>query len=328
MEELHFFKGKRYEFAVARERSILVACMVLAAVFWFVLKMSKTYTSTNNVYLSYVLPQDKAFSEIPREVIEAELTGTGWNLMYNFFASKRAQITFDLDEIRSDGIDRGEILDRIEQTVYDPLQVSGISVGYIPLNYEDRYQKKVPVVFDGMVLFEPGYGFLDSIVIYPDSVEISGPKTMVEEYLYWYTNTMEMDGLKESFSLEVRLQAPLKGEISLQPKAVQVDIKVEEFTEKTIFVPVKAHNAPDSIRIFPSQIQLQCVVGLSKFNDIQPEQFELVADFTGIPRWSDNNTVPISLQEAPKEVRAINCSPKSVEFFIQEAVSGQAVKED
>ena len=329
MDTIKLFKGKEREITIHKDRAILIFCIIIAAVFWFVVKMSKIYTTERVVEIEYDLPEGKAFSEMPPKEFEAEVEGTGWNLMYDFFISERPKVTFDLNTFPSSTIEREQMVKRINEKLFALLEVKDVSSlsqrnlgkDYIVLDYEERFEKKLPVFFDGFPSFQQGYDYLDSVILTPDSVLVSGPFSLVEGLTHWKTNLVEAANLKENFTQEVRLKAPEKGEIFLKPETVQVDIAVEEFTENSVFVPVTLKNQPDSIRIFPAKVQVQFVVGLSKFNQITADSFLLEADFQGIARNAGNNTVPLTLVKEPKEIRGTNFSPKSIEFFILEQES-------
>lgn len=326
MDSIKIFKDKKGEITIRKERAILIVCMIISSIFWFVVKMSKTYTTDRIVQINYELPEGKAFAELPPAEFEAQVEATGWNLMYDFFISDRPKVTFDLNTFPALTIERDQMVKRINEQMFKMLEVKDVSSlsqrsfgkDYIVLDFEERFEKKLPVFFDGLPSFQPGYDYLDSVILTPDSVLVSGPFSLVENLTHWKTNLVEATDLKENFSQKVRLKAPEKGQVFLNPETVQVDIAVEEFTGNELFVPVTLKNQPDSIRIFPAKVQVQFVVGMTKFNQITADSFLLEADFQGIARNADNNTVPLSLIKQPKEVSGVNFSPKSVEFFIEE----------
>ena len=95
--------------------------------------------------------------------------------------------------------------------------------------------------------------------------------------------------------------------------------KSEQFTEKSLFLPVTVKNAPDSLKIFPNKVKTNFVIGLSQYDAISEKDFQLEVDLNGIPINQANNTAPISLIKQPAEVKNIRFSPKSVQFlFVKE----------
>ena len=92
-------------------------------------------------------------------------------------------------------------------------------------------------------------------------------------------------------------------------------VEVEQFTEKSLFIKVDVKNAPDSLKIFPERIRLTCVLGLSRYNEIAPEDFALEVDLKNIPLNTVNNTIPILVTKQPNYIDNIKLSDRSVEFF-------------
>ncbi|MEK7256605.1 MAG: hypothetical protein AAB316_17755, partial [Bacteroidota bacterium] len=100
------------------------------------------------------------------------------------------------------------------------------------------------------------------------------------------------------------------------PKKVEVLIQVEQYTEKSFSVPVRLAGNADSIRIFPSFVELTCAVGMSRFDQVKAEDFVVQADLQQNHFHPAQNTVPLTLKSQPDWVRNIQITPKSVEFFI------------
>jgi len=311
------FKGKKVKITIQRDRAILMICVGIALVFWFFVKLNKTYKTSRMVNLNYELPQEVAFTEIPPQKVEATLEGRGWNLMSYFLFYQGPSLSLNVLHFQSNSIDRSELMSRIENAVASSLKVTDINHNYIALKYEEKSQKTLPIQLVAEYRFAEGYFQKDSVVLTPDSVVVSGPVSLLEELTNWKTSKLEeKEPLKSDLIKTIPLQAPSKGQISLNPSAIEVQIPVEQFTEQSIFVPVKLINPPDSVRIFPANIQVSFVIGLSQLNTILPSDFELEADLKNIAANSENNTVPVTMTKQPSGLKGLNYSPKSVEFFI------------
>ena len=129
---------------------------------------------------------------------------------------------------------------------------------------------------------------------------------------------LEIIDLSKNEEIEVSLKEPINKEIYLSDDKIKVSIEVEQFTQKSFFLPITIKNAPDSLKTFPERAKLSCLVGLSKFNEINRSSFELVADLQGIPLNTEKNTIPVLLTKQPDFVRGVNFQPRSVEFFFVE----------
>ena len=75
------------------------------------------------------------------------------------------------------------------------------------------------------------------------------------------------------------------------------------------------------MRVFPQLIRLTCVVGLSRFDSISAEDFEIAVQIpdaaknaSGLP----GHTAVLELSKKPDFVERVRFSPQSVEFFFLE----------
>ena len=152
----------------------------------------------------------------------------------------------------------------------------------------------------------------------PDSVLISGPETSVGNINEWPTKLIELDQLDKDQKIPLPLEEPLSKSITIEPPVTQLEVQVEQLTEKNFFVPVIVKNGSDSIKIFPENIKISCIVGLSLYDQIGPEDFVLEVDMSGISPKEENNTLPVLMSQQPEEVKGVHLSYQSVEFFFVE----------
>jgi YbbR domain-containing protein len=300
------------------DRAILISCIFIALVFWLLVKMSQPFPTSIEYDIDYKLPNGKSFITSPPEIVSATVSGSGWDLISSSFRNRAASIQFELSEMASQGIERNSVIERIKKTLPDDIQIQDINTDYIFIQMEDETEKKVPVRLINNTRLAPQFQLSDSIILIPDSIILTGPATEVAEIEFWETTPLDLEGIKKSQEIRLALKSPQNKELHLSEEKIIVQVPVEQFTEKSVFVPIQVRNGPDTIKVFPEMIKLSCIVGLSKFNQVNKSSFTLVADLKGIPLNAKNNTVPVALIEQPSFVRAINYQPKSVEFFFVE----------
>ena len=63
-------------------------CMGIALIFWIFIKLSQEYTAEKQVLFNFQIPSDKAFTKAPPNDLKVDLVGTGWDLMYDYFAAR------------------------------------------------------------------------------------------------------------------------------------------------------------------------------------------------------------------------------------------------
>lgn len=314
-------------FDLEKDRTILLICIGLAFFFWLLVKLSKDYKSEVVAVATYALPDDLTFTKIPPEKIRVSVIGSGWNLVYQHFISGAPKLAFDLSDRQIFDINRTELEQELSQHISQDLTILSLSHDELELNLETKVVRKVPLDFSPKVSFATGFYLLDSIRLYPDSVTVAGPASLVDSVTHWHTESFEVKNLKSSLTTDLALIPSRKAEIKIDPPTVELQIPVEQLTEKSFFVPVTVQNAPfDSLQIFPNKIRINTIMGLSHYNKVKPSEFEIVADLRNITQNTEENSIPITLTKQSELSRSVHFSPKSVEFVIIEKTMAEDLK--
>jgi hypothetical protein len=252
--------------------------------------------------------------------VRAEIEGTGWDLMFDYFQHPEVSLRYNLEEADQLSLSRNRLRnDILQELAINDLSVGELNYETISLRLEPKVTKRVPVIFHQSLSFAPGYQLQDSVRINPDSIEVTGPASMVEEINRWTTDSLLLDNLKNAQNKWLELE-PAPPELSLSTQAVEAVIQVEQFTEKSFFVPLELKNQPagDSLRYFPQRVKVTCVVGLSRYEEVTPADFRLIADLEGTAVGKERNRVVIELTEQPDFVKSVQFTPPMAEFFIVE----------
>lgn len=307
-----------------QDRAILMICIGIALIFWLLVKLSQTYTSDKAVELSFRTPEDLAFREAPPQDVMIELEGTGWDLLFEYFASSAVPLQYDLVDRRELVLSRNSLRSDLQDQLFSgDLRITDINYDRIELVLEDRVTRRVPIRLRARLTFAPEHQLRRPVGLSPDSVAVTGPVSLLDSIAYWPTDSLVMTSLKSSLKTDVSLKKPPR-EISLDPRSVQAIISTEQFTQKSLFVPLTVKNAPDSIQVFPRQIAVTCVLGLSQYEKVNRDAFQFAIDLADVDLQSENNSVLIEMLERPDSVRNIQFTPKAAKYFIvQDSVAQQ-----
>lgn len=312
------FKPKLPSIQLSSDGNALLACIGLAFVFWLILKLSQDYRLEGAVALEVVPPSGMAFTQPPPEQVLVVLRGIGWRFFYRHLTGKRLELTYHMNSEN----DAQMGLARIKQYLGQKLAASQLIVEEaglddLDLSIEPLASIRVPVRLQASLAFAPGYEQLGEIQVQPDSVEISGPLSVLANIKACRTDSLLRYQLKSNLKASVPLQPPLKG-LSLRPSVVTVSIGIEQFTEKSLFIPLHVANMPDkdSIMVFPERVKITCRTGLSQYSSIDAKDFSVAVDLKEIALQEGKNTVPIQLTKFPKNVKSVRYTPQAAEFFI------------
>ena len=295
-------------------------CIGIALIFWLLVKLSQDYATVRPVVLDLKVPAEKALAAFPPTDLTAQIQGSGWDLMFDYFQNGQVELHYELGEADQLSLNRN----RLRNDIFEALSSNDLSVGelnYETINFhlEPKVTERVPIDFHYALSFADGHQLQDSVHIEPDSVDVTGPASLVEDIEEWSTDSLILVDLKSSQQRLLALE-PSPPELTLSTYTVEASIQVEQFTEKSLFVPLELKNRPqgDSLRYFPQRVKVTCVVGLSQYDRVDPSDFRLVADLQGTPVGKERNRVTIELTERPPFVKSVQYTPQMVEFFIVE----------
>ncbi|HSG67186.1 MAG TPA: CdaR family protein, partial [Bacteroidales bacterium] len=187
------------------------------------------------------------------------------------------------------------------------------------LDFEEVMSKKLPVKLDLTYTCKPQYQVYDSIRVIPDSINISGPSSMLDSIQSISSVATVLKDLDRNIESAVALKLPLKDErISYSANQVNVIIPVEKYTESTIEIPIAGltTEAESTIRTFPEMVQITYQVAIKDFNLVRNDMFLATAAFDPV-RDKGKNFIKVSIDRSPEFVRIVRVQPDKVEFLLQ-----------
>ena len=231
-------------------------CLLASLLFWTAIKLSKDYDTIETIGINYELPQGLAFAQAPPNSLEARVRATGWELVNQGLSNHERMITIDSLELQenSDGIIsiRSEVANAFED---EGLDVNPITNERIVIQMERVASKMVPLRLTSRIEYARGFQSSKAPRLDPDSVTISGPISVIDSIFFWMTDSLILTEVIDT----VRISTPLKetsiSSMTVRPTAVSVAIESQQFTEKSIYVPVEIKGATkkDSISVFLSR---------------------------------------------------------------------------
>ena len=313
-------EGQKLEF---KKRILLFSVFLLiSATIWLLNALSKNYTSVIEYPLVYTdFPDDKVkVGEMPAH-LDLQINAHGYALLrYKMFRNP-VPVSFNVSAFnlsRRQDSSSAYILtrylkDQIARQLPAELQLLEIQPDTLHFQFADRITRMVKIVPDFKYTIENQFTIKDEIQLTPDSVEVSGPDLILDTLSYVYTDRYDLGMLTRNYSDKVRLNKVADLQYSIS--RVNCTIELERFTELQVTVPIEVLNLPDSILLqtFPSNIKLNCKVGLSKYDRIESYNFRAVVDYDKIDERV--STLSVSIQNLPDYLLGYEYYPKTVEFL-------------
>lgn len=309
--------GRKRKYKTSKIRSFLFF-LLLALVFWVLTKFSEDTDGMVYGKVSYTnLPVSVSVSPSNAKDIAFEVSGNGFQfLSYNV---KPPDISIDLSKYYREGdtsvIVSGTEINKIISSQLDA-KVNSASVKDLKVLLDLIVSKKVPVALNQDLSFAEGYRMVGMPELSPDSVLVSGPSVDVYDIAEVISEPLVRDNVSESIEISLSLSKPENANVSVSEETVQLQISVEEFSQKQLTIPVELINVPSDItlKLIPESVVLSFDVSVSQFNSISANDFRIVCDY-GANSNEENILVP-KLIKVPEGLHHIEWNTKRIEYLI------------
>jgi hypothetical protein len=299
--------------------------LVLAAAFWFIRALGEQYESTVDYPVRYInFPENKVLvGEVPYK-LHLTVRAKGFSILRNKLNLELVPLRFNVNSfsLNSKGVDTFFI---VTETVKDVLstelnemtilhiapdtlffKLSGISVRKVAvlpsLSLHNRF-------------FQQQFMLNGRIELFPDSIIISGPGTLVDSIDHVFTEPIRYTNLSDTVRDEFEIQ-PLEM-ISYSQQTITATIPVDRFTEvenRRAVIPI---NVPDSVDLIPipGQVSFTYRVCISNYDLISNNPLTPRVDFNEIKERS-MPWLNVFLLDTPGYISNLQFTPKVIEFLI------------
>jgi YbbR domain-containing protein len=302
-----------------RRVSAFFTCLVLAIVAWMFTVLSNPYKYTVKAVLNFKnAPQKRAFHSLQPDTVNVIINGSGWEMLFSKMSIQNKAITVDLRTLENKNyVVLSDQLDPINNRKEVSQQITGFSPDTLYFDFSNRKEKKVPVHLMAVIKYRHQFSQSGIINIRPSHVIVNGPGDVIIKITEWKTDTLRLDSVGETVNTFLNLQPVKEGNLSVYPKSVQVTIPVDEFTEKTLEIPVKLINAGnDNVKIFPQKVKVTFTTSLKKYAETDEDFFEATADLN-LWRKHGYKVLPVVLSRIPQYCKIVKIDPADIDFIIK-----------
>ena len=223
--------------------------------------MGETYTRRIELVSAVEnISNEEAFLRLPPTSVTAQVKGEGLQLMQLYYNPPR--IVIDAS---------GEVVnfrDAVMRQLPPGVNLEQVIPGEFALSKEARITKKVPVLPRTSISWPSTHDLIQPPRVFPDSVEVSGAKTILESLTGWPTLPYEEDDLKDTLSVSIPLADSLSGLVQLERDDVEFTAIVEEFTEGSRELDIMVTEVPSnqsSVALDPPVVEVLFRVPLSHY---------------------------------------------------------------
>ncbi len=303
---------------------VFLICLLIATSLWFLNALSKDFSTTISYPVKYINPPSNQFlSNQPPAKIDIKVNAHGFTLLRNRLNFSFSPIILNLTNITKDiepsangyRINTNTIISQISDQVSNEITINNILPDIFYVKLDSLKTKTVPIKTDIKLSFKPQFKLKEPVTINPEQVEITGPAAILDSIYFLNTEKKTIEKLDTETSITLNIIHPEK--TTLNPVNTVLKIPVEKFTEKEILMPIRIRNIPENanIKLFPSEIKLTVLVGLSEYEKIDASKFEVFVDYKNIETEIDN--LEVNVQSTMSNVEVLRITPASVEYLIE-----------
>ena len=300
--------------------------LVLAFGFWLLQSLQQPFERGIVIPIHYInIPKEVVLNNDAPTEIKVTIRDKGTALLkYTVGKKKHEPLEIDLEKIDLKKSVYTISSKDLATKISNYLSPNTVFVSSIPdflnIEYQSLQKKKLPVALSGKLIPSSGYLLIDTALFAPATVYAYGAKTVLDSLSAIYTENIFIEDISSPITKKVKLTVP-KG-INLDITEVELNVSAEEFTEKVLQVPVICKNLPPNykIHIFPSAVEVICLVALADYGKIDVINFEVSIDYLELLNIQ-NYTTNVTLTKKPDWIKSYRINPEKVEFLIEQKSS-------
>jgi YbbR domain-containing protein len=306
---------------IERKRFVVfVTCLLLSIAGWLFLALSNKYFYTAKTVLLYKnFPQNKAFHPLQSDTVDLQVEGTGWQLIFARLRINPQSISISLDKLGNRNfLLLSEQLASVNQQLETSQKIISLRPDTLYFDFSPRTVKRVPVKLVSKFTFVSQFGVSNPVEISPDHVTVSGPLNELNKITEWSTDSLKLSNLQNTTVTRVSMKQNILKNVNIFPSNVEVTIPVDEFTEKTIEVPLRIINNTEyyNVKIYPKKIKITFLVALSSYAQVNGDFIEAVVDMN---EWKilKHDQLSVKMLRFPDYCKVLKISPGKVDFIIE-----------
>lgn len=256
-----------------KKLSIIIFSILFSILIWGSVTLSEQFQSTENLKLSVInQPDGYTCGKIEPKTISIKLRAKGWQLLTLNIGSQPA---FLLSADNDSGLISFDPLEERNENAF-------LSSGYNILEIYPRsvsafiekiaYKKlKIETVAD--LSFADGYGLATPIRIYPDSVLVAGPESMLRDLNTLKTKPVSFSSMDTKLKIITELQNLLG--FNKEINNVELTFDVQRIVEKSFEnIKVNIIDIPDdrNVVLLPNSIEVSLRGGINILGKVSAEQ--------------------------------------------------------
>ena len=288
----------------------------IAMLFWVSSIMTKKSSYTKDIWVQAIAPDSLIILDSNLFLANITLGGKGLDLIFVDSHNKTNPLKVNVNSYNNT-----LTKERISSIFNKEISNSNIEIIKVIFNttsllIDYKMEKTVDLKFIGDLEFKKLFGLKSKMYLEPKKINISGPKSLINNIHEWETENKNYSKLQGSVDEYIKLVPPKNNKIVLSQEKVKISIPIEELTEKRLNLPIGIEGKnKQNVKIVPSNIEVSFMVGLSKYEYIDSTDFTATVYLDDIMEQGSN--YPVSIIKKPSNVGIQYIRPNYVDIYLQ-----------
>jgi len=221
-------------------------CFITAAIFWLFNALSKTYSTSIRFPLQFEFDRSKfaPAGQLPQSLL-INVKGTGWDLFRKYVGVKVPVLTIPVERPSETRKIVASTLPVMLSGQLGTIQINHVVLDTLRLRLEPRIFRKFPIVVDTTALqFKDNYARISGVTITPDSVDLSGPVSVIHDIPDPIVLKLTNNRLSGNFREQIEVEVSDQDYLQRNPPVVEVRFEVGEMRPATQVIRLETRNLP------------------------------------------------------------------------------------
>ena len=294
--------------------------LLISALLWFLIKLTKEYTTQTVFTLVYTeAPVNKWVSSSDQKVNLSFVADGFVTLRHNLIREPNRILEISLSEVpyRLEGGNTYSygsqyVAERVADWLGVPAGNVTMNDDKLYFNMEDLQQKELLVQVPLDVTTQRQYLIYGDPIVEPAVITVYGPKSVLDTMEVLHTEPFSSTGANADVTKTLAVDY-YGGVIQSTEPTVQVTVRVEQYTETQVEVPVTVTDSLQ-VRFFPETMSVRCMVPIRDYASLSPASFVVLADTAQLHLRQP--LLDIRLVQVPEHVQVVKTEPEQVEYLI------------
>ncbi len=306
---------------------VFLVCLAIASGFWLLNSLTHEYSVTVDIPVKYDgYNEDFIISNSPPQELHFTVRGEGFTLLSKTQSGSYDTLVIDVTRFMNEPVESGDLysaafsVKQLKQNITSAagnrLSFEDVDLDSIHVTLERKVTRSIAVEKPFGIVPASQYAFRSEPVLSPDSVLISGPKSVLDTIRSIKAEVPEIKNADQSQAFDISLNIP-HHQVKVEPEKVHLSFEVEPLTEGEFLITIEPQFVPDSLEVslYPSTVNIRFAAGLSYFDNVNSEDFKAYVDCSAI---TDNNRNKLMVHpETSKNIKIVTHTPEQVEFLVR-----------